>query len=88
MFNSGSLHTSPAWRFLQAGREATCRGKQGMAVTDETLGRAARHRQPETPVKKLEKDLHALGFADVGADQIAIAFEHVIMELYLEIETG
>ena len=38
------------------------------------------------PVKKLEKDLHALGFAELGADQVAIAFEHVIMELYLEIE--
>lgn len=38
------------------------------------------------PVKKLEKDLHALGFVEHGADQIAVAFEHVVMELYLEIE--
>jgi len=38
------------------------------------------------PVSKLEKDLHALGFVELGADQVAIAFEHVIMELYLEIE--
>ena len=38
------------------------------------------------PVSKIGKDLHALGFVELGADQVAIAFEHVIMELYLEIE--
>jgi len=38
------------------------------------------------PVSKLEKDLHALGFVELGADQVAVAFEHVAMELYLEIE--
>ena len=38
------------------------------------------------PVSKLDKDLHALGFVELGSDQIATAFEHVIMELYLEIE--
>lgn len=37
------------------------------------------------PVRKLEKDLHALGFVELGADQVAIAFGHVLMELYLEI---
>ena len=38
------------------------------------------------PVIRLEKDLHALGFVELGADQVAIAFEQVPMELYLEIE--
>jgi hypothetical protein len=38
------------------------------------------------PVLSLEKDLHALGFVELGADQVAVAFEHTIMELYLEIE--
>jgi hypothetical protein len=38
------------------------------------------------PVPGLEKDLHALGFVQLGADQIAVAFEHAGMELYLEIE--
>lgn len=37
-------------------------------------------------LRKVEKDLHALGFVELGADQVAIAFEHVFMELYLEIE--
>jgi hypothetical protein len=38
------------------------------------------------PVSRLEKDLHALGFVELGADQVAVAFEHASMELYLEIE--
>ena len=38
------------------------------------------------PVFRLEKELHALGFVELGADQVAVAFEHNIMELYLEIE--
>lgn len=38
------------------------------------------------PVIRLENDLHALGFVELGADQVAIAFEQVPMELYLEIE--
>lgn len=38
------------------------------------------------PVIRLNKDLSALGFVELGADQVAIAFEHRIMELYLEIE--
>ncbi len=38
------------------------------------------------PVHKLEKELHALGFVELGADQVAVAFEHRAMELYLEIE--
>jgi len=38
------------------------------------------------PVIRLEKDLHALGFVELGTDQVAIAFEQVPMELYLEIE--
>jgi hypothetical protein len=38
------------------------------------------------PVSRLEKELHALGFVELGADQVAVAFEHVFMELYLEIE--
>jgi hypothetical protein len=38
------------------------------------------------PVRKLEKDLHELGFVELGGDQVAIAFEHISMELYLEIE--
>jgi len=37
------------------------------------------------PVSKIEKELHALGFVELGADQIAVAFEHQMMELYLEI---
>ena len=37
------------------------------------------------PVYKLEKELHALGFVELGADQVAAAFEHRAMELYLEI---
>jgi len=37
------------------------------------------------PVSRVEKELHALGFVELGADQIAIAFEHPVMELYLEI---
>jgi hypothetical protein len=39
----------------------------------------------KAPVHKLEKELHALGFVELGADQVAVAFEHVLMELYLEI---
>jgi hypothetical protein len=38
------------------------------------------------PVRKVEQDLHALGFVQLGADQVAVAFEHVFNELYLEIE--
>lgn len=38
------------------------------------------------PMRKVEKELHALGFAELGADPVAVAFEHVFMELYLEIE--
>lgn len=38
------------------------------------------------PVRKAEQDLHALGFIQLGADQVAVAFEHVFNELYLEIE--
>lgn len=37
------------------------------------------------PVKRVEKELSALGFVELGADQVAVAFEHVMMELYLEI---
>ncbi len=37
------------------------------------------------PLNKLEKELHALGFVELGADQVAVAFEHRAMELYLEI---
>lgn len=38
------------------------------------------------PLRKVEKDLHALGFAELGTDQVAIGFEQGTMELYLEIE--
>jgi hypothetical protein len=37
------------------------------------------------PVTKVEKELHGLGFVELGADQVAVAFEHAGMELYLEI---
>lgn len=40
------------------------------------------------PLNKLEKELHALGFVELGADQVAVAFEHRAMELYLEIGSG
>jgi hypothetical protein len=43
-------------------------------------------RDRRAPVTRLETDLHALGFVELGADQVAIAFEQVPMELYLEIE--
>ena len=36
-------------------------------------------------VSRVEKELHALGFVELGADQVAVAFEHAAMELYLEI---
>jgi len=38
------------------------------------------------PVQKVEKELAALGFVELGADQVAVAFEHRTMELYLEVE--
>lgn len=38
------------------------------------------------PVTKIEKELHRLGFVELGADQVAMAFEQARMELYLEIE--
>jgi hypothetical protein len=37
------------------------------------------------PLRKLEKELSALGFVELGADQVAVAFGHEAMELYLEI---
>ena len=37
------------------------------------------------PVSKIEKELRALGFVELGADQVAVAFQHTLMELYLEI---
>ena len=37
------------------------------------------------PISRVEKELHALGFIELGADQVAVAFEHTTMELYLEI---
>lgn len=43
-------------------------------------------RERRLPLSKLEKDLLALGFVEVGADQVAMAFEHIAMELYLELE--
>ena len=40
------------------------------------------------PVQGIEKALIPLGFKETGADPIAVAFEHPLMELYLEIELG
>jgi len=37
------------------------------------------------PLIRIEKDLALLGFTELGADLIAVAFEHKENELYLEI---
>ena len=37
------------------------------------------------PLAGYEKELFALGFVQLGGDQVAIAFENKPMELYLEI---
>ena len=37
------------------------------------------------PLRKVEQELHALGFAELGTDQVAVGYEHLLMELYLEI---
>lgn len=39
-----------------------------------------------TPLSRLEKELLVLGFAEVGADPVAVAMENRAMELYLEVE--
>jgi hypothetical protein len=43
-------------------------------------------RERNLPLRKLENDLRTLGFIEIGADQVAVAFQHANMELYLEIE--
>ncbi|HUH78382.1 MAG TPA: hypothetical protein VLY83_00645 [Methanoregula sp.] len=40
------------------------------------------------PLRGIERALVPLGFREVGADPVAIAFEHPEMELYLEIGLG
>jgi hypothetical protein len=37
------------------------------------------------PLRKISGTLTALGFVELGSDQVAVAFSHTIMELYLEI---
>jgi hypothetical protein len=37
------------------------------------------------PLRKITGTLAALGFVELGSDQVAVAFSHTIMELYLEI---
>jgi len=41
------------------------------------------HRQE--PLRKITGTLAALGFVELGSDQVAVAFSHTMMELYLEI---
>jgi len=37
------------------------------------------------PLRKITGTLAALGFVEIGSDQVAVAFSHAMMELYLEI---
>jgi len=36
-------------------------------------------------LRKITGTLSALGFVELGSDQVAVAFSHTMMELYLEI---
>jgi len=38
-----------------------------------------------SPLARIEKELAWIGFTEIGADPIAVAFEHKADELYLEI---